>query len=113
MHELSLAGGILGIVEEARTRERFERVKRLTVEAGALAGVELRSLRFALESLAPGSCIEGAAIEIEVAPGTAWCLACCRSVAIASRTDPCPACAGHRLQPTGGTELKLRELIVQ
>ena len=113
MHELSLAGGILGIVEEARSRERFDRVKRLTVEAGALAGVELRSLRFALESLAPGSCIEGATIEIDVAPGAAWCMHCCRSVAIASRTDPCPECAGHQLQPTGGTELKLRELIVQ
>ncbi|MDE2371067.1 MAG: hydrogenase maturation nickel metallochaperone HypA [Burkholderiales bacterium] len=113
MHELSLAGGILGIVEEAQARERFDRVKRLTVDAGALAGVELRSLRFALESLAPGSCIEGAAIEIEVAPGAAWCMHCCRSVAIASRTDACPRCAGHQLQPTGGTELKLRELIVQ
>jgi hydrogenase nickel incorporation protein HypA/HybF len=33
-------------------------------------------------------------------------------VAIASRTDDCPRCGSARLQPTGGTELKVVDLIV-
>ncbi len=113
MHELSLAGGVLQIVEQAAAREGFCRVRRLVVEAGALSGVEVRALRFALESLAPGSCLEGSQIEIEEPPGEAWCQACSQSVPLAARGDACPRCGSHRLQPTGGTDLRVRELLVE
>jgi hydrogenase nickel incorporation protein HypA/HybF len=112
MHEMSLAGGILRVVEDAAAREHFGRVSRLTLEAGVLAGVEVRALRFALESMQPGSVLDGAEIEIDEPPGIAWCMACCESVPIAARGDACPRCGGWRLTPTGGTELKVRELIV-
>jgi hydrogenase nickel incorporation protein HypA/HybF len=112
MHEMSLAGGVLRVVEQAAEREGFARVSRLTLEAGALAGVEVRALRFALESVAPGTVLQGAAIEIEEPPGQAWCLACGQSVPIRSRLDDCPQCGSAQLAPTGGTELKVRELIV-
>jgi hydrogenase nickel incorporation protein HypA/HybF len=112
MHELSLAGGILRVVEQARERDPFGRVSRLRLQAGALAGVELRALRFALESLAPGTVLAGAEFEIDQTPGSAFCMGCGESVEIASRTDDCPLCGSARLQPTGGTELKVLELIV-
>jgi len=112
MHEMSLAGGILRMVEHAAAREHFARVARLSLEAGALAGVEVRALRFALEAMAPGTVLEGAAIEIDEPPGIAWCMRCCDSVAIGARSDPCPRCGGWQLTPTGGTDLKVRELIV-
>jgi hydrogenase nickel incorporation protein HypA/HybF len=112
MHEMSLAGGILRVVEDAAAREHFKRVSRLSLEAGALAGVEVRALRFALESLAPGTLLDGAAIEIDQPAASAWCMPCARSVSIRSRTDACPLCNGWQLTPTTGTELKVRELIV-
>ena len=55
MHELSLAGGIVRLVEDAAERERFRRVSLLRLEAGALSGVEVRALRFALEASVPGT----------------------------------------------------------
>lgn len=112
MHELSLAGGILKLVEDAAAREGFRRVARMTLEAGALAGVEVPALRFALESLAPGTLLEGAEIDIDTPPGVASCPGCGASVIIASRAEPCPACGAWGLVPTGGMELKLRELLV-
>ena len=112
MHELSLAGGVLKLVEDAAAREGFARVRRLTLEAGALAGVEVRALRFALQALQPGTCLEGAEIEIDEPPAPAWCHQCCASVEVRSRLDDCPRCGGARLLPTGGTELRVRELIV-
>lgn len=112
MHEMSLAGGVLRVVEDAAAREHFTRVKRLALEAGALAGVEVRSLRFALEAIAPGTVLDGATIEIHEPPGQAWCMRCGDSVTIASRADACPRCGTWQLTPTGGTELKVRELIV-
>lgn len=112
MHELSLAGGVLAVVEDAARRENFRQVQRLTLQAGALAGVEVPALRFALEALAPGTALDGADIVIEQVRGQAWCLRCATTVAIDARTDACPACAGHQLQPTGGTELKVLDLMV-
>lgn len=112
MHELSLAGGVLKLVEDAAAREAFVRVQRLVLAAGALSGVDVGALRFALDAVAPGTCLEGAEIVIDEPPGQAWCMRCSTTVAIASRTDACPLCGGWQLQPTGGTELKVVDLLV-
>ena len=112
MHEASLAGGILKLVEDAAQREGFRRVSALRLEAGRLAGVEVRALRFALDAIAPGTCLDGAEIEILEPPAQAWCLPCGATVPIRSRLDACPQCGSHQIQPTGGTELTVHELIV-
>ena len=112
MHELSLAGGVVRLVEDAAEREGFRRVSQLRLEAGALSGVEVRALRFALDASIPGTCLEGAEILIDEPPGTAWCLRCSTKVQIQTRADPCPQCGGHQIQPTGGSELRVVDLIV-
>jgi hydrogenase nickel incorporation protein HypA/HybF len=112
MHEASLAGSVLQLVEDAARREGFRRVAMLRLEAGQLSGVETRALRFALEALAPGTCLQGANLEIDEPPGQAWCMACAETVAIAQRGDPCPHCDGWQLEPTGGTELRVVDLLV-
>ena len=112
MHELSLAGGVVRLVEDAAEREGFRRVSQLRLEAGALSGVEVRALRFALDASIPGTCLEGAEILIDAPPGTAWCLRCCGTVEITSRADACPRCGSFQLQPTGGTELRVVDLLV-
>lgn len=113
MHEVSLAGGILGIAEAAALRERFARVTMLRLEAGSLSGIEVRALRFALEALAPGTCLEGARIEIETPSGQAWCMQCSATVALAARGDACPVCASYQLQATAGTELRVLDMLVE
>lgn len=112
MHELSLAGGVLQLVEDAHKRERFARVASLTLEVGMLAAVDVSALRFALSALSPGTLLEGAAIELVEKQGVAFCFGCAEQVEIASRSDPCPRCGAYQLQPTGGTELKVVGLTV-
>ncbi|MEJ8815640.1 hydrogenase maturation nickel metallochaperone HypA [Variovorax ureilyticus] len=113
MHEASLAGGILKLVEDAARRENFRRVTSIRLEAGRLAGVEVRALRFALEAIAPATCLQGARIEIDEPPGTAWCLPCGVSVTLSRRDEACPHCGSHHLQPTGGCELRVVEMQVE
>jgi len=112
MHELSLAGGVLTLVEQSAAREGFRRVAQITLEVGALAGVDLHAFRFALECMMPGSVLDGAVLVIEEPPGTAFCFDCADTVQIRARGELCPRCAGARLTPTGGTELKVRGLTV-
>lgn len=113
MHEASLAGGILKLIEDSAQREGFVRVKLLRLEAGQLAGVEARALRFALEAMAPGTLLQGAQVEIDEPVGRAWCMRCSASVVIEQRGDPCTSCGGYPLQTTGGTELRVVELLVE
>ena len=113
MHELSLAGGILRVLEQTRERDPFERITQLRLEVGALASVEIESLRFALDSIAENTVLAGASIEIIQPSGSAWCLPCGQSVSITSRLDPCPKCGGYQLQPTGGTELRVVDMQVE
>lgn len=112
MHEASLAGGVLTLVEDSAARDGFSRLIELRLEVGQLAGVDVRALRFALESLAPGTLLEGARIQMVETPGQALCLACGQTVTIAQRSDACPACGGYPLRPTGGTALRVLELQV-
>ncbi len=112
MHEASLAGGILKLVEDTARREGFRRVTVLRLEVGKLAGVELRALRFSLEAIAPGTHLEGARLEFEEPAGQAWCLSCSQTVLLAARGMACLQCGGYQLQPTGGTELRVIDMLV-
>ncbi len=112
MHELSLATGLVEMVEAASRRENFRRVAYLRLEVGALAGVEPQALRFALGAVVPGTCLAEAEIGVEEPPGKALCATCGELVEIASRAEPCPLCGAFRLRVTGGGQLRIVELIV-
>jgi hydrogenase nickel incorporation protein HypA/HybF len=102
----------LQTVELAAARERFDRVATLELEAGALASVDVHALRFALEVMAPGTLIEGAAVSITQPAGRAFCATCAREIALHARGAACPSCSGYDLRVTGGTELRLLRLTV-
>jgi hydrogenase nickel incorporation protein HypA/HybF len=112
MHELSLAENVLAIVEQASHAQGFERVHTLRLSVPALAGVEVGALRFALETLAGGTPLEGARIEIDEPPGRARCEDCGREVDVLDRLAPCPLCGGTRLRVLGGTTMRVLELWV-
>lgn len=113
MHELSLAQDILGIVESAAEREGFRQVRLMRLEIGALAGVEVPALRFALDAIRPGTCLSQARIEVDEPAATAWCPRCQCEVQIDSRIDPCPRCGGFQLKVGSGTQLRVVEVLVE
>ena len=111
MHEMSIAESVLGIVEESARREGFRRVKEVRLEIGQLAAVETQALRFCFDAVVRGSVAEGAALAIEETPGVAWCFGCSSSVPVAARGEACPRCGSAQLQVSGGTEMRVKDLI--
>jgi hydrogenase nickel incorporation protein HypA/HybF len=109
---MSLAGGILQLVEEAAARDGFMQVKRLELQVGKLAGVELSALRFALEVASHGTCLAGAEISIDEPAGQGWCMPCAQNVAVHARGQGCPLCGGSQLLTTGGDQLRVLGLVV-
>ncbi len=113
MHEMSLAEGILQVLEDSARRQSFERVKTVWLEIGALANVEVESLRFCFDAVVRDSIAAGASLEILERPGQAWCHPCGCAVMVRALYDPCPQCAGYQLQVTGGTEMRVKEVEVE
>ena len=60
MHEMSIAQSIVELAEEQARSRHSEAVEELELEIGRLAGVELYTLDFALESAVKGSLLEHA-----------------------------------------------------
>lgn len=113
MHEMSLAEGVLQILEENARTHGYERVKTVRLEIGRLSNVEPESLRFCFDAVVRGSLAEGAALELIEVPGTAWCLGCSVTVPIEALYDACPRCGGVQLTVNGGTEMRVKDLEVE
>jgi hydrogenase nickel incorporation protein HypA/HybF len=113
MHEMSLAEGVLQIVEDAAAAQGFTRVKTVWLEIGRLSSVEPEAMRFCFDVVTKDSLADGAALEIIDVPGMGQCMACTQVVEISAVYDPCPACGEYPVQPTGGTEMRVKELEVE
>ncbi|HRH81013.1 MAG TPA: hydrogenase maturation nickel metallochaperone HypA [Thiobacillaceae bacterium] len=113
MHEMSLAEGILQIVEDAARSQGFKRVKEVRLEIGALSGVEADALTFCLDVVLKGGVADGARVELEKLPGRGFCLDCGETVIIEALYDACPKCGGYQVQTTGGTEMRVKDLLVE
>ena len=113
MHEMSLAEGVLQIIEDSAKTQNFSRVKTVWLEIGQLAAVEAGAMRFCFEAVVRDSIAQDAKLEIIETPGQAWCLQCAETVQVQALYDVCPKCGGHQLQVTGGNEMRVKELDVE
>ena len=113
MHEMSLAEGVIQVLEDHAKSQSFTRVKKIWLEVGQLANVELESFRFCFDAVCRNSLAAGSKLYIDELEGSAWCLDCRKSVPIGSLRDVCPICDSVQIQVTGGQELKIRELEVE
>ncbi|HEX6736266.1 MAG TPA: hydrogenase maturation nickel metallochaperone HypA [Azonexus sp.] len=113
MHEMSLAEGVLQLVEETARRERAQRVKLVVLEIGRLSSVEPEALRFCFEAVTHGGLAAGAALEIVEVAGSGWCMPCAATVPLAESFGACPQCGSYQVQPTGGTEMRVKEIEIE
>lgn len=110
---MSLAEGILQIVEDTAAQQGFHRVTEVRLEIGALSGVEVDALSFCLDVVLKGSVADGARVELERLPGRGYCLDCSETVSVNALYDPCPTCGSYQVQATGGTEMRVKDLLVE
>jgi len=112
MHEMSLAEGVLQLLEDAALKQEFSKVTVVWLEIGALSGVEVEAMRFCFDAVTRDSIADGARLEIVSLPGTGWCMECASTVPMAEAYGECPQCGSYQLQVTGGTEMRVKELEV-
>ena len=113
MHEMSLAEGVLQLIEDAARKQEFSKVSTVWLEIGRLAAVEVEAMKFCFDAVARGSIAQGARLEIIATPGSGWCMQCRATVALSEVFGACPQCGTHQVQVTGGTEMRVKELEVE
>ncbi len=109
---MSLAEGVLQLIEDAARKQDFAKVTTVWLEIGQLSGVEVEAMKFCFDAVTRDSIADGASLEIIALPGVGWCMECSMTVPMTEAFGECPQCGGHRLQVTGGTEMRVKELEV-
>ncbi len=108
MHELAITDGIISGVCE---RLPGQRVRRVTLEIGALTAVLPDAVRFCFDVCAQGTALEGAALDIVEIPARARCRGCAVEFPVRDNVLVCP-CGGVDLDVLSGHELLVRSVEV-
>jgi hydrogenase nickel incorporation protein HypA/HybF len=112
MHEMSICESLISIIEQQAIAQSFNKVNRVRLEIGALAGVETEALRFSFDVVTRGGIAENAALEIIELPTSGWCMPWAKDVAVQEGFDACPDCGSYQIQITGGEELRIKDMEV-
>lgn len=112
MHEMSLAEGVLQIMQDQAKSQNYTKVKTVWLEIGQLSHVDPDAIAFCFDAVTRGTLADGAKLEIIRTPGKAWCHDCAAQIDVVALIAPCPSCGGHRIQVTDGDDMRVKELEV-
>lgn len=112
MHELSIAQSIVSLAESYASNHNATVIEEIELEIGRLAGVELQTLEFALDSAVKGTLLEKARIIRHYIDGEALCSECEATFPTDNLFAQCPRCGSWWISITKGKELRLKSLVV-
>jgi hydrogenase nickel incorporation protein HypA/HybF len=110
MHELSLIENVLDLAVERAEHHGADRIERITLRIGSLAGVDPDALQFAFEVAKAGSIAEAAQLVIEAVPAQCFCTQCVHIFPAADGCCECPSCGTISRDLRQGRELQLLSL---
>ncbi|MDR1763367.1 MAG: hydrogenase maturation nickel metallochaperone HypA [Dysgonamonadaceae bacterium] len=113
MHELSIAQSIVEIAEQQAQSRNASEIEEVELEIGALAGIEISSLEFALETCVKGTMLENARIVRRDIAGEGCCSGCGRQFPLENLFTPCPACGSYAIKVLKGKELRIKSIVVK
>lgn len=113
MHEMSIAGNILELIDHEMAQHPAARLLAFDVEVGELSCCQDESLRFCLEAALGESEWQGVEVRITAEPVGAVCGECSTAFAPKEYEFVCPACGATNVQVTGGREVQLTSLEIE
>ena len=113
MHEMSLAVDIVDLAVRTAEREEAQRVSRVGIEVGNLAGVLIDSLEFCLGAAAQDTLAEGAVFQVTPQQASGTCKDCGIGFDVVSFYQHCPDCDGISVEITGGRQLKVAAITIE
>lgn len=107
MHELSLCNDLLGQVVAIAAQHKAQSVASITVQIGALSGVEPLLLETAFDLIKAGTVAEQAELIMQASPVTVLCRTCGAHSEATANHLLCKACLSRETTMLSGDELVL------
>jgi hydrogenase nickel incorporation protein HypA/HybF len=113
MHEMGIAQNILEIALEAAKREGATKIIRIDLVAGELRGLVPMQMTFCFGIVAQNTIASSAYLNIEETPVTAHCDDCGADFKVEEYKYLCPKCGSAKVQVTGGSELRVKDIEIE
>ncbi|KYZ76881.1 hydrogenase expression protein HypC [Anaerosporomusa subterranea] len=113
MHEMAIAASVLDIVLETAAAAQANRVVKVKLLIGEMAGVSGEALRFCFDSITEGTLAAGAALCIDLAPLIGCCRECGSTFPVSEARFICPACSSLVVDVLSGQELRVENIEVE
>ena len=114
MHEMSIMASLFQILQEKAEEQNAKRIISITIQVGALSGVEPDLLTFAFDSFAKDTLAEGAQFKVNKTPVKGRCRICGNETFEFDRFIlSCPECQGVDIEVMGGDELLVEQMEVE
>ena len=112
MHELSIAQSVVELAREIALKEQADSIKSIKIEIGALSGVALDALEFALEITRKNTILDKAAVTFLNIPGKALCRNCGVQFETNDLLMFCPNCHKSNFEIIDGKQLKIKSVTI-
>ena len=113
MHEMGIAQNILDIALNAANQEGAKKISRINLLAGELRGIVQMQLSFCFSIVAKDSIASGAYLNVEEVPVSGHCDDCNADFTVQEYNYLCPKCGSAKIQVTGGTELRIKDIEIE
>jgi len=110
MHEVSICESILDILKDQAEEHGKERVTRVKLLVGEMAGVVEDAMRFSFEVVTKGTLADGAELVMESSPLTARCRDCGGEFRVEGYAFSCPGCGSPSIEIVSGRELMVEDI---
>jgi hydrogenase nickel incorporation protein HypA/HybF len=110
MHEISLARGILEIIQQHVLEDDLPRVRSVTVRIGKVSGVVPESLEFAYQALVSDTALSSSSLRWELVPFQIHCNRCLETTQNDSGIAVCENCWSSDTTILSGNELDVMNI---
>ncbi len=106
MHEFAIARSILKIAENHLSKQRFNKIKKISVKIGCFSCIESSSLVFNFDVIKKGTAACDAVLAIEKESGKGRCEGCGSEFKVENLpVVRCPFCNGAGIELFGGDDV--------
>ena len=112
MHEMSIAQGLISIVEEEMIKNNVTTLRSVRVNIGEMSGIVPEALKTCFDILVSKSNMKGAVLKMDIAPIVGGCRKCKKEFKIEDYNFSCPECESTDIDIVSGREMNIVELEV-
>lgn len=111
MHELSIMGEVVRIVERVAMENRLEKVDTVVLQVGELTPIVPHFLEEYYPAVTYKTSLEGTKLRVEMVPGIARCNDCGKVFNVVEHDGVCPQCSGSAYEIISGRDFLLKEIL--